>query len=159
MKKNLYLIIFCIIMNSFSTKLIRAEEKPVILVLGIESSEISEIQDRIIREEIMRRFYEKQYRITSVMELTGLIEENQINVQALKKEDIPSVTYRLNADAAIFSKKTGSKELTIFIYHKSQNKFFQKSIIIDLNGDFNTLCPILIDEIFKNSFRLLEEIK
>ncbi|MBN1501229.1 MAG: hypothetical protein JW982_13790 [Spirochaetes bacterium] len=137
---------------------IRAEKQPVILILGIESNEINEIQDRIIREEILRLYLQKNYKIVPIMKLTGFIEENHINLQTLNQTQIPQISHSLEADIAVFCRNSRKNELQIFVYDRNKNKFFKKSIVIDSIEPLNKITPILIDVIFRNSIQLVEEL-
>lgn len=71
------------------------------LVLGFDSRQLNDVQDRLLRETIMRRFLTKGYLIVQVMEIESLFHDSQKRqIRKLKPDDVRSLCDELQAGFA-----------------------------------------------------------
>lgn len=131
-------------------------EKNKILLLGTETSVFDDIQDRILRENIMRNLRQLKIPVVKVMDLEQLIIEDGLRIRKPAYKKIPYYVSTTNSSHAVFSKLTPSKDkfiLTVYVYSKSSNKIMAQTKIIDSETDFTILYKELtsdIVEIIKN---------
>ncbi len=73
------------------------------LVLGFGSKQLNEIQDRLLRESIMRRLGMKGYRIVPVMEVESLLQgELKGRVRSLTRAEVRGICSDLDAGYACY---------------------------------------------------------
>ncbi len=84
-----------------------------ILVLGFRSSAINDVQDRLLRESVMRELLKRKYAIVPVMELENVITEDGINLRKISPERARKLAQRFEADYALM----GSISLRARRYH------------------------------------------
>lgn len=132
-----------------------------ILVIGIKSKFINDIQNRVIREEVMRKFIKNGFNIVTVMELMSATENQNLNLSTLDRKRVAQLTMNFDADYAIFSEldKYGESKykLTIHVYKSKSNQFYVKKIFLDYSKEFNKIAPIVSDKLYENSKVIIEE--
>jgi hypothetical protein len=99
-----YIIIVVVISLSLSllawTSLF-SKPKERLLVLGFDSRQLNDVQDRLLRETIMRQFLAKGYLIVQVMEIESLFHDSQKRqIRKLKPDDLRSLCDELKAGFA-----------------------------------------------------------
>ena len=85
----------------------QAEPKKKFLVLGFQSKLINDLQDRLIREELMRELVKSGYNIVPVMELeSAAYDENAPlkDFRNIKEPAAVSLANRFNAKYVLFGK-------------------------------------------------------
>ena len=79
------------------------QSKPAepILVLGFDTTLLNDIQDRLLREAVMKDFSQSGYRIVPVMEIESIFHEGrERQVRKLKRDDIKSLCEEMKAGYA-----------------------------------------------------------
>ena len=117
-------------------------EKGKVLVLGFHSRVINNIQDRLLRENIMKRFLKRGYRIVPVMQIESFIQKKGYkNIRRIDHShmrylgDIKGADYTIGGTIAPEKKgaphnKIGSNIVyicSVRIYHKKKNTFYNYS--------------------------------
>jgi hypothetical protein len=113
-----------------------------ILVLGSARGELSDIEDRILREEVMRQLAKSGRNIVSVMELEKEIQENAFDARQVSASDLKSAAERLNADLIVsgsFSKSRQSFFYQLVLRNIKSGQIAQKEIQLEIKstpGDY-----------------------
>ncbi len=72
-----------------------------ILVLGFDTRLLNDIQERLLRESVMRQFHVSGYRIVPVMEIESIFHDGrERQIRKLKKDDIKSLCDEMRAGYA-----------------------------------------------------------
>ncbi len=73
-----------------------------VLVLGFESAQLNDLQDRLLRETVMRRLHTEGYRVVPVMEIESAFnEERKGRIRMLLRSEIRAVCDEMNAGFAL----------------------------------------------------------
>lgn len=138
-----------------------------VLVLGFNTKLLNDIQERLLRESVMRQFHISGYRIVPVMEIESIFhEEQKRQIRKLTRDEIKSLCGELKAgyaccgsivpETAIVNEeiRSGVKyicAMTLFIREK--NKFETITIRIagedNLYGFYGALSKKIVGEIRK----------
>ena len=116
---------------------IHAISKERILVLGFESKQLNDIQDRLLRETILREFYDRGYAIVPVMEIETLFYGSPLRqIRKLSRDAVRSLCDDLNAGYACYGSiapEDGSRDIgiwpeknyicTVTLYRKGEKRF------------------------------------
>ena len=66
-----------------------AKPRGRMLVLGFRSSQLNDVQDRLLRETVMRRLYTEGYQIVPVMEIESVFSEDRKGrIRKLSRDDV-----------------------------------------------------------------------
>ena len=80
-----------------------AAPKGRFLVLGFSTKQMNDIQDRLLRESLMRRLAVRGFRIVPVMEVESLLQgEHRMRVRGLTRGEVKGLGRELNADYACY---------------------------------------------------------
>lgn len=73
------------------------------LVLGFSAQQLNEVQDRLLREAIMRRLVSRGYRIVPVMEVESILQgDRRGRVRSLTRGEVRGLCQDLNAGYACY---------------------------------------------------------
>ncbi len=111
-----------------------------IAVLGTKSSEINDLEDRFLREKLMRLFIGGGITSVPVTKIDSLIFENGYNLQNLNEKQIADISSITNAQYILtgeFSRVGNKSFYTIILYHSSEAVFSKKMITADNYKSFN----------------------
>jgi len=112
-----------------------------VLVLGFNSRHFNDLQDRLLREIIIRKFHTRGYNIVTVMEIESIIQEDsRIKIRRLKRDKIRKLCTQMHADYVVTgsiylknnikSKHKITKNFVyrckIVLYQRSKNRFIEK---------------------------------
>lgn len=151
-----FIVILLIV--SFSQNLY-AKSKPKILMLGTSSSIINDVQDRILREQVLQKFLKEKYPIVPVTKIDSLVYQENVNVRNLSKQQIIEFALKYNVDFLLFGKllKNNNKlKYILSIYNKNKNEFVSKIIMIDENTNFINYCNKLSENIFRSTINFVK---
>src|SRR4030042_217942 len=80
-----------------------SKPKERFLVLGFETRQLNDVQDRLLRETIMHRFHTNGFRIVPVMEIESLFHEGRKRqIRKLKRDEIRGLCDELRAGSASY---------------------------------------------------------
>lgn len=80
-----------------------AKPRGRMLVLGFRSSQLNDVQDRLLRETVMRRLYTEGYQIVPVMEIESVFSEDRKGrIRKLSRDDVRTICTDLVAGYALF---------------------------------------------------------
>jgi hypothetical protein len=125
-----------------------------ILVLGFKSKLIGNLQDRILRETIMREFLERGYSIVPIMDIEGLLLVEESDIRKLMKDNIRKLCVRFASDYAVSGELRiagGSQYADVAVFRKSDDKFVELKIQIARGQDFQKFCGMLAHDIAERS--------
>jgi len=122
-----------------SPGVIHSIPKERVLVLGFESRQLNDIQDRLLRETILREFHDKGYSIVPVMEIETLFYGSQMRqIRKLKRDTVKSICEDLKAGFACYGSiapDNGSKDneirpeknyiCSLTVYRRDENRFHE----------------------------------
>jgi hypothetical protein len=124
-----------------------AEER--VLVLGFRSSMLSDLEDRILRETIMRELVERGHEIISVMDLEGFFSEYPKHIRKISEADLGTLCNKLGASYAVSGSiaRNGRRSVvSVIIYGRERNLIHRRRISLG-SGEFHEFCYSLADEI------------
>ena len=127
-----------------------AETQPTVLVLGTESPVLSEVQDRILRESIMRELLSAGMKIVPVMELEREIQLDRVNVRSVPPSTIPALAERFGARLALrgaYGGKNRAGVYTLIIEDEAAGKRYATDLDIARGESFQVYCPGLVKRI------------
>ena len=126
-----FLIMMCTSVPVFSQTASR------ILMLGSARGELSEIEDRIIREEVMRQLVKSGRKIVPVMEIEKEIQENALDIRQISDSEMKSISVKLNADMIArgsFLRKPASFSFLLSVWNMKTGDIARKEIPLDIKG-------------------------
>lgn len=114
-----------------------AGTKERVVVLGFASRQLNDVQDRLLREAVLRELHGRGYRIVPVMEIESLITEvRRSQIRKLSRVELKSLCAELSAGIACCGSivpedgsrdeeiKPGKKYLcTLLVYRKDRDVF------------------------------------
>jgi hypothetical protein len=126
-----------------------SKPKERVLVLGFDSRQLNDVQDRLLRETIMRRFLTRGYLIVQVMEIESLFHDTRKRqIRKLKPDDLRSLCDELKAGfvcSGSISPEDGKLDdaikadknyiCTIMVYRKDRDAF--EKLILKIAGEKN----------------------
>jgi hypothetical protein len=113
-----------------------------ILVLGSARGELSEIEDRIMREEVMRQLVKSGQKIVPVMEIEKEILENALDVRKVSDSEMKGLSEKLNADLIVsgsFARTPRSFSFQLAVRNMAIGIITRKEIPLDITsvpGDY-----------------------
>lgn len=102
-----------------------------ILVLGFSSKTISELQDRLLRESVMRELSKQEFTIVPVMEIERYFRENNASIRRVKPSQFPQLCNELDAAFSVngtISSRSSVSVVKFVIYDAKNNKTFRYTI-------------------------------
>ncbi len=149
--KRLLYYSFCIIilvipLNTMS----KDEPAKLILVLGFKSNHMSDLQDRLLREAVLRRLVEKGYRIVPVMKIERYFKSGRKNIRSIGISELKVLCEKLGADYAVagsMARKSRSYVFFINIYTSGMESVNRSRINISSKESFMQYCIPLSEEI------------
>ena len=150
-----------------------SQNRGKVLVLGFDSPYFNEIQDRLLRESVMKEFITRGYSVIPVMEVESLILEEGINkFRKASQADMKDFCRRLDADIAVNGKvavayKTAVKSksidpaipyacrVTVFI--KQKDKLISENVFTEGNNDLYGFIKALSIEIAGTAAAMIDK--
>ncbi|MBN2159461.1 MAG: hypothetical protein JW807_08705 [Spirochaetes bacterium] len=143
-----------------------ADSKPKerVLVLGFNSVLLNDVQDRLLRETVLREFHTRGFRIVPVMEIESLLFEDQKRqIRRLGRDEIRNICDELRAGLACSGLivpedgrvdneiREGKNYLcTCTWYRRSDNRFSEIKLRVaggkGLFRFFSSLAKMIVDE-------------
>ena len=158
-------VITALALSLFARESMSAKPKERVLVLGVESKQLNDVQGRLLRETIMRQFLAKGYPIVQVMEIESLFHDGQKRqIRKLKEDEVRGLCNDLRAGFACIGsiapedgKGVNAIEAeknyicTIRIYRKDRDAFEEFTLKIagekNLYRFFNTMAERIVSKI------------
>lgn len=160
-KTVLAMILVAAVLTLFSLSLhAQGKGKGKVLVLGFETSSLSDIQDRLLRETVMRDFDQNGYAIVPVMQLEYAMQESRTNIRKISREQLKNLCLEFGADCAITGIVSPGKPKgfpDIILYRKETDKFIKFGVAVETEDNFYEYCFQLSTEIVKKVDAFLEE--
>ncbi len=144
-----------------------AKPKERILVLGFDSRQLNDIQDRLLRETILRELHDRGFSIVPVMEIESLFYGGGIRqIRKLKRSAIKDMCEDLGAGYACYgliAPESGSSDRRIMpdqkyicaltIYEKEGNRFYELKFAVagkeSLEQYFKQIAQAVVDNFDK----------
>lgn len=128
-----------------------------ILVIGVISKEISEIDGRILREETMRCFHNDGYAVVPVMDIERELRERGTLPQIISDKDIFPLAASFGAQWTVkgmISANGENRRLILDIFNTADGKKY--SSVIDMpDGGFPEIIPELSSRIARKTAELI----
>jgi hypothetical protein len=142
---------FCIIILFIPLNGISKDDPAkIILVLGFKSGYISDLQDRLLREAILRRLVKKGYRIVPVMEMERYFKSSRKNIRNIDVSELKVLCEELGADYAVTGSMARIRRNYVFlinIYESGMESVNRSRINISDKESFMDYCVSLSEEI------------
>jgi hypothetical protein len=138
-----------------------AQGKEKILVIGVNSKEVSEIDGRLLREETMRCFHNSGFVIVPVMDLEREMRERSTIIQLVSDKDILALADSFNAQWAIKGNLSGGKDtkrFTLHIYNTVNGKKYSSDLEMP-EGEFPEIIPELASRMFRKTEELIKSVR
>ena len=149
-RKHFVVLMVCaLFLPMFADGYLSAKPKERVLVLGFESKQLNDVQDRLLRETVMRQLLARDYQIVQVMELESMFHDGQKRqIRKLKEDEIRGLCNDLTAglactgsikpedgkeDSAIVAEK--NYICAVRIYRKEKDAF--EEFILKIAGEKN----------------------
>ena len=138
-----------------------------VLVLGFESSQLNDIQDRLFRETVMRRLHTEGFPVVPVMEIESVFNEDRKGrIRKLARGEIKGICEELAAGYALFGSiapEDGKRDEGIMagrnyvcrlvLYRGDKNRFDELKVTAagreTLYEFYNALSALIVGEIGK----------
>jgi hypothetical protein len=134
-----FILISVAVFFMMAAGLVSGKTKERILVLGFDSRQLNDIQDRLLRETILREFQDRGFVIVPVMEIESLFYGSQIRqIRRLKRAAVKAICEDLNAGYACYgsivpengpadSRITQEKNYicAVTLYQKAGERFYE----------------------------------
>ena len=127
-----------------------SQNKTKILVLGTAAKSINDIEDRLLRESVMRELLKKGFDIVPVMELEGEVQQNGLDLRNVPSSVIKNLSLRFEADFCVsgsIEKQTHNDLYLLKVYDLRDAKVYCSDIQIKKEMVFQDLCPLLSKKI------------
>jgi hypothetical protein len=126
-----------------------SKPKELILVLGFDTKLLNDIQERLLRESVMRQFHVSGYHIVPVMELESVFHDGrERQIRKLTRDEIQSLCDEMRAEYACYGTLVPETEMvdetiksgvtyicTITFFIRERNRF--ENITIRVAGEDN----------------------
>ncbi len=129
-----------------------------ILVLGFGSKLLSDIEDRIVREEVMRGLITRGHPVVPVMALEEYFLNRAGSIRAMDRAAVAGACRELSARIALSGAVTrmdGRVRVALSLYRADTGEMTDTAFTVDGAGEFKDYGPVLIAEILRHSERLL----
>ena len=121
-----------------------------VLVLGTDSPVISDVQDRVLRESVMRELLAAGMKIVPVMELEREIQLDGLDVRDVPSSKVSSLAERFGARFCVrgsFGGKTKAGVYALTVDDAAQGKRYATDIPMLKGESFQSQCPALAKKI------------
>lgn len=130
---------------------VSAEEiKMKVLVLGTESPALSDVQDRVLRESVMRELLAAGMQIVPVMELEREIQIDGLDVRGVPSSKVSSLAEKLGARLCVrgsFGGRTKAGVYALTVDDTAQGKRYAADLPLLRGESFQSQCPALAKRI------------
>jgi hypothetical protein len=136
-----------------------AQTSPRVLVLGTDSKAMTDIQDRILRETVMRELLSGSVQIVSVMDLERAIQLEGIDIRKVSSS-VAALADQLGARFSIrgmISSSGSSYMLTV--EDNAAGKRYETEIPLKAGESFQSCCPVLAKKIAARTLEILHSVK
>lgn len=143
-----FIIVLAIPMNGVS----KDTPEGMILVLGLKSVHLDDLQDRLLRESILRSLIERGYRIVPVMEMERYFKSrwNSIrNIDISKLKELCDAFEAAYAVTGSMARKRRSYVFSIIIYERAIENVTVSTVSISDKEKFMDYCIHLSGEIIE----------
>jgi hypothetical protein len=141
-----------------------SKQEERVLVLGFESRQLNDVQDRLLRETILYRLHTRGHAIVPVMEIEALFQDDtKRKIRSLSRADVRALCGELNAGSACYGSiapENGKKDdveimkgktyiFLLTLYRKSDDSFTEAKLKVagrDSLYGFFTDCAAQIAE-------------
>ena len=121
-----------------------------VLVLGTDSPVISDVQDRVLRESVMRELFAAGMKIVPVMELEREIQLDGLDVRDVPSSKVSSLAERFGARFCVrgsFGGKTKAGVYALTVDDAANGKRYAADIPMLRGESFQLQCPALAKKI------------
>ena len=121
-----------------------------VLVLGTDSPVISDVQDRVLRESVMRELLAAGMKIVPVMELEREIQLDGLDVRDVPSSKVSSLAERFGARFCVrgsFGGKTKAGVYALTVDDAANGKRYAADIPMLRGESFQLQCPALAKKI------------
>ncbi|HNX57631.1 MAG TPA: hypothetical protein PKK43_00925 [Spirochaetota bacterium] len=128
-----------------------------ILVIGVISKDISEIDGRILREETMRRLHNDGFAVVPVMDIERELRERATLSQIIADKDIFPLAASFGAQwtiKGVLSSNGDQSRLFLEIYRTADNRKYSSTIDVP-DGEFPEIIPELSSRIARKTGELI----
>ena len=128
----------------------KSDSKVIVTVLGFRSKYINNVQDRILRETILRRFKKRGFSIVPVMELERFFFNYNTKIRDIKISGIKRISREFKTDYIVngtIDKKGKLYLVTVIVYNKKGEAMNRFTINIDGKKVFNEYGTLLAEGI------------
>jgi hypothetical protein len=136
-----------------------AQTQDLILVLGTSSHELSDVEDRVLREEVMRQLVIKGNQVVSVMALEREIQERLFVPSLLGDREAFALADRLGAHWIIRGSMTSGSNLKtylLFVYNNETHRRYETTITFT-DDEFPNYCQTLAQSIALKTKELIDD--
>lgn len=129
-----------------------------ILVLGFQSRTISELQDRLLRESIMRELRKQDYPIVPVMEIERFFREHNGGIRRIKSSQMQDLCGELNAGYSVSGTITsyrGKSIVKYLIYDRMKDTMHRYTIQLNSKIELDQYFKTVTDDIIKKIGKLI----
>ena len=126
------------------------EARMKVLVLGTESPVLSDVQDRVLRESVMRELLAAGIAIVPVMELEREIQLDAVNVRSVPLSTVPALAERFGARLILrgaYGGKNRAGVYTLIIEDAVEGKRYATDLDLLRGEPFQVYCPGLVKRI------------
>lgn len=162
MVKRIFLYAFFIIVLAIPMNGASKDTPGMILVLGLKSVHLDDLQDRLLRESILRGLVERGYRIVPVMEMERYFKSrgNSIrNIDISKIEELCDAFEAAYAVTGSMVRKRRSYVFSVIIYEKAAENVTVSTISISDRERFMDYCIPLSGEIIERIEGVVKSIE
>jgi hypothetical protein len=141
-----FIIVLAIPVNGVS----KDTPEGIILVLGFKSVHLDDLQDRLLREAILRGLIERGYRIVPVMEIERYFKSRLKSIRRIDISKLRELCDEFEAACAVTGsmvRKKRSYVFSIVIYERAMENISRSAISISEKEMFMNYCAPLSGEI------------
>jgi len=142
-----------------------ADGRARVVVLGFNSRQLNDVQDRLLRETVLREFFDRGRAIVPVMEIESLLLGDQRrNIRLLSEKDIREISVEIDAAYAIcgtLEPESGPADRCIdaearfvchlVLYRRDDDTFVRERIVVNGADTLDRFFSALAKEIVKRA--------
>jgi hypothetical protein len=139
-----FTLIFITVFLIIAPGLVFGQPKERVLVLGFDCRQLNDIQDRLLREAILKEFHDRGFVIVPVMEIESLFYGSRIRqIRRLKRDAIKGICDDLGAGYACYGTivpENGARDgmimpgknyiCAVTYYQKEGNRFYELKLMV-----------------------------
>lgn len=133
-----------------------------VLVLGTESKEFSDVQDRILRESVMRGILSAGMSIVPVMEIERVIQLEGTDIRKVPSSTIPALTEKLGARFCVrgfFGGRESGYLYNLVVDDVTAGKKYSTDLPVMKGEPFQVYCPGLVKRIVQKVSEIARSAK